>query len=311
MRTAPEDVLDETGEVPPGPDLDKDPDAVGVHGLDRGPERDGEGPLLARQAADRLDLLAHPAGGRARVKRHPGTVQRQVIEERADRPQRLREGGGVIRAGERKGFADHPLAAEPVHDRFDGAGGPGQHHLMRTVVDGNRHTVVAGVAAGALDLRAVGREGDQARTRHPARGLEVLEDPPQLAEPVLEPLIDADRARCGQRQEFSAAVADDRVGMQVEARQQLVQGPLPREHNVERRADRPEAATLVHRSAEEDLAGKPGISLFEGHAVGRVEPGADLGEVRQRSASMPGYCEPSPGNRNASAPELARGCSQK
>ena len=52
-------VLDEPGEVAPRTDVDEEPDAVGVHRLDRPAERDGPRPLLDRQAADLVDVVGH------------------------------------------------------------------------------------------------------------------------------------------------------------------------------------------------------------------------------------------------------------
>ena len=86
--------------------------------------------------------LGHPAGDRARVDRHPGAAAAAGRRRtRRTGPSACREGGRVIGPGERQRLADHPLAAEPADDRLGGAGGPGDDHLVRAVVDGDGQPV--------------------------------------------------------------------------------------------------------------------------------------------------------------------------
>ena len=59
----------EAGQVAAGADVDKQAQAVGVHGLDRLAERDGLGPLRDGQLADRLGIVGHPPARRTRIDR--------------------------------------------------------------------------------------------------------------------------------------------------------------------------------------------------------------------------------------------------
>ena len=85
-RPTAEGILDEAGQVAAGPDVDEEPQAVGVHGLDRLAERDGAGPLRDGQLADRLGLRRHPSARGTRVDRQPGGRKLNRAKESAIGP---------------------------------------------------------------------------------------------------------------------------------------------------------------------------------------------------------------------------------
>ncbi len=236
---ASERVLDEPGEVATSADVDEDPDAVGMHRLHGPAELDGSGPLGDRQATDLRRIGRHEARGAARVERDGWTRDVQALEEVTQRSDQRGERGCVIGAGKGQVLDHHPPIAEPRNDRLDVARRAGHDDLMWAVVDRDRDAARAFPDLG-LDPLAPRRDAHEPRRRDGAARVESSEDRGEVIESFLEPAIDPHGAGRGQREEFAARMAGRGRGLQSKTAQQLIQGPLRREHDVDRRARLPE-----------------------------------------------------------------------
>ena len=306
---------DEAGEVAAGADVDEDPQAVGVHGLDRLAERHRARPLGDRQLADRFGVGGHPPAGGARVDRDRRGRKRQAGEERRRSARAPRRTPACGRPGRTAGppAGCSPRAGDP-DDPVDLRRRPGQDDLVRAVVD---------------------RDGDLVRHRRPGRPprrgrrsaatatsraagtsagrLQAAEDRAQPAELPLELPVRPQHARRRQGQELAAAVAGHRVGLQAEPGQHLVERPLRRSGP----RSPPSAPTRARPRPRRSTRGRTGARSAAPRHPARARcdrpcrtAGGPRGSARQRSASIPGYCDPSPGNRNARPPGPPRGSSQ-
>ncbi len=200
-------VLDEPGQVPPGPDVDEQAQAVVVQRLDRPAELDRPRPLVDGQPADRLGVVGHPPGEAAGVerRRRPGDLQR--LEERADRPQRR----GEVRACDRRERTAGPRRARPQpaagrrpprRRRPTRPGRPGAGSCPRRRPPAPASSPSAAStrsrSAATTTRRAVGTC---------RRRLQLPEQDGQIVETLLQLPIDAHRPGRRQRQELAAAVA--------------------------------------------------------------------------------------------------------
>ena len=99
------------------------------------------------------------------------------------------------------------------------------------------------------------------------------------------------------------AVADDRVRPQSEPEQELIDRPLGREDDVDGDAPPPRARglgrrrPLRRRGARSARSRSPASRAIRSDVSKRARTSGKCG---QRSASIPGYCDPSPGKRKAS-----------
>ena len=210
----------------------------------------------------------------------------------------------VVGAREGQVFPEDALArAGTAHNRSNSAGGTarttwcGQLSMATAVPEAPRARQMASTRC------SVGGDGDQAGLGQVAGGLEVAKDRAEPAELLLESAVGREDTRGGKGQQLAAAVADHGVGPKLEPGQELIHGPLGVQDDVHRRRRRPELVVAFLG------AGRKGARWAERHRPrrGRCGRRCRRGGARRESGyrgrrACPGYCEPSPGNRNARLP---------
>ena len=193
--------------------------------------------------------------------------------------------------------------AQAIDDPLDLGRRHGQDDLVRAVVHRDVDTARR-QRRGRAPRRGLGRSATATRR---AAGKSPDDSKPRKIAPsrpslLLERPIGLEDTRGGQGQHLAAAVAEHGVGLQAQPGQDLVQGPLRVEDDVHRRRGRPELfVTARHRPNRCSLGGtvSPRSRAMRSAVSNRRRTS---GKWKQRSASIPGYCEPSPGKRKARPP---------
>ena len=304
-RSAPQGVLDEAGEIAPGPDVDEDVEAVGVNRLDRLAERHRAGPLVDREPADRLGVVGHPAGDGAGVQGDLRGLEVETGEIGLDRGDRRGETGRVVGPGEGEVLADDAPSPEPIDHGLDRAGLARQDDLVRAVVHRDLDQA-ADLGDGRLDPGPVRPDRGEAGRREGARGFEAGEDRGELAEPVLECAVGFEDPAGREGEELAAAVAEHGAGLDAEVPEQLVQAALGGEDDVDADLGRPERGGGPVGLAEQELARPGRRARRPGDPVRRIEEGPDLGEVRAEVGEHPGILRPLAREQEGEPGRLAR-----
>ena len=178
---------------------------------------------------------------------------------------------------------------------------------MRAVVDRD-HDGSAVLLAGGLGLRPVDADRRQAGLRGSSRRPRTGERSPTVgsATDSSERSVSSTPA-AAEGVKFAAAMADDGVGVEAPA------ATAPGTDPIATKAPPVTAVSVVQSASEADDAvrrggGSSGTASPDSRAIlSAVSSSArSSGKCGQRSASIPGYCEPSPGNKNASVRAFSR-----
>ncbi len=255
-----------------------------MHGLDGLAKRHGLGPLGDGELADRFWVAGHPPARRTRINRHARRPEAHLIEELGDRARR---------PGGNSAYDRHAKTGVPRQRMFSlaqafddawsarraawpGRPGAGNCPSRRSTPPASRSRQSASTRslwAATATSRASGKSPDDSK--------------PLMIAPSRPSLRSSARSvwktpRGGQGQYLAAAMAEHRVGMQAQPGQDLVQGPLRVQDDVDRRRGRPELFVTAGHRAEQVLAGRHRLAQVAGDPVGRVEQAGELRENGSR-----------------------------
>ena len=147
----------------------------------------------------------------------------------------------------------------------------GHDDLMRAVVHCHGHFACTQPATEGLHASAIGRHGNQSSLGQVARRLEPAHDRTQSAQLALELSVSGEDTRGCQREQLAATVAQHRVGLQAQAEEHLIQGPLGVQDKVHAGRGRPELFIASGRETKQVLARRDWLAEVAGDPIGRVE----------------------------------------
>ncbi len=283
VRLSSQNVVDEGREVVARTDLDEDADSIAVHRLYRLPKTNRARPLFDRLAPNGRRLRrVRPARG-AGVQRALGRTDLEGLEELFQLLAEGLEQGRVVGPAEGQRRTDRTFPLEHVSSLPDRFIRSEDDHLMRAVVHRQMKPPVA-----ALDQRAHER-GIRSADRQQNAFLDVSPGGDPLIQLIQgdhvanQALSGLDRTGAPRHEGgiFSRAVADDRIGFDMERLQEAVQGLVGCKNRLRPIIHLPESVLGFRIRAgrrENDLAGKP-LSLPGKRPVEEIEPRPHFGKV--------------------------------